>query len=148
MDSRLVFHIEKTPTAKKEHKCCECKGTIKPGEKYSYFFGVWDEYGSGKYAIADKTCLECEKDWGEVLDAFHNNGEEDAIHIFGMLKEAIQDAFDAGFLEESDRLVKEWLDIEAEESEVDAESLSSEERDNRERQEAVAQMRVNSTPLL
>ena len=40
--------------AKKEHKCCECGYTIKPGEQYEYVFGLWnvkpDTY---------KTCERC-----------------------------------------------------------------------------------------
>lgn len=28
--------------ARKEHKCCECAGLIKPGETYTYSHGVWD----------------------------------------------------------------------------------------------------------
>ena len=29
-------------TARKAHKCCECKQEIKPGEKYRYSSGIWD----------------------------------------------------------------------------------------------------------
>jgi hypothetical protein len=44
-----------SPTARKEHKCCECHGVIPIGEKYHLYSGIWD--GS---AAAYKTCAECE----------------------------------------------------------------------------------------
>ena len=42
------------PTARKEHVCCECGGTIKVGESYQLFSGVWDGHGA-----SFKTCAEC-----------------------------------------------------------------------------------------
>jgi hypothetical protein len=45
---------ERWPTARQEHVCCECGGTIKPGEKYQLFSGVWE--GTG---MSFKTCAEC-----------------------------------------------------------------------------------------
>ena len=44
-----------TPTARKEHRCCECRGPIKPGEKYENAAGKWD----GEFQTF-KTCLTCE----------------------------------------------------------------------------------------
>lgn len=41
--------------ARKSHKCCECHGTIQPGEKYHYHHGVWD--GD---AMSFKVCMDCE----------------------------------------------------------------------------------------
>lgn len=43
-------------TARKDHKCCECHGTITKGEKYYKHHGVWD--GSG---FTYKVCPECEQ---------------------------------------------------------------------------------------
>ncbi len=150
-ESRLIFRRDEEPTARKEHKCCECGKTIKTGEKYSYFVGLWGDdyyYGCGDQFNTFKTCLECEKDWGEILTVFHENREEEACRVFGLLKEAIQDAFDAGFLKGGDRLVREWLGIKPEEPEVDIENLSPEEREEYEKREAVVQMRMCSRPLL
>lgn len=31
-----------TPRARKRHECCECRGSILPGEQYERVFGVWD----------------------------------------------------------------------------------------------------------
>ena len=41
--------------ARKAHLCCECHGTIQPGETYHYHHGVWDGEGS-----AYKVCMDCE----------------------------------------------------------------------------------------
>jgi len=148
VEQRRLFSREEEPTAKKEHECCECERKIKIGEKYSYFVGGWYEGYYGNFFHAYKTCLECEKDWDEILEVFSKNGEYEACCVFGLLSEAIQDAFDEGFLEEDDRLVKEWLGIEPEVPEADVENLSPEERDDHERREAAAQMMVHSAPLL
>jgi len=146
---RSLVYRDKERTAKKEHECCECRASIKVGEKYLYSFGVWKDYhDSYPYARSYKTCLGCKKDWSEILEVFHENGEDDANIVFGSLSEAIQDAFDAGFLEEEDRLAKKWLNIEPLKPEIDVESLSPEERDNYEREKAVSQMRDCSSPLL
>lgn len=45
---------EKERTARRDHKCCECHGTIAVGSKYVYTSGVWD--GQGRDC---KTCLRC-----------------------------------------------------------------------------------------
>jgi hypothetical protein len=42
-------------TARKAHKCCECHGTIQPGELYHYHHGVWDGRASDY-----KVCVDCE----------------------------------------------------------------------------------------
>ena len=40
--------------ASKNHTCCECRNTIKCGERYQYIKGLWD----GTWA-AYKTCEPC-----------------------------------------------------------------------------------------
>lgn len=42
-------------TARKRHKCCECRGTILPGEKYHYHSGIW----AGEPA-SFKVCPDCD----------------------------------------------------------------------------------------
>ena len=44
-----------TYKAKKEHKCCECRGKICVGEKYHSIFGIWE---GEPYQF--KTCSDCE----------------------------------------------------------------------------------------
>jgi hypothetical protein len=142
-DQDLIFSREENPTARKEHKCCECGRIIKIGEKYLHFVGLWEEDYPGNIFLAFKTCLECKKDWDEVLEVFHRNGEKDAYRVFESLSEVIQDAFNEGFLTLSDLLVKEWLDT-SELSPDERERHGSEKAESR---EAVAQMRIHSRPL-
>ena len=42
--------------ARRAHRCCECRGTIEPGEIYHYHKGIWDD-GPASY----KVCYDCEK---------------------------------------------------------------------------------------
>lgn len=49
-----AVYSESNPVARKEHKCCECCGTIKPGEKYQVIKGIWDGQ-----CQTYKTCPEC-----------------------------------------------------------------------------------------
>lgn len=44
-----------TPTARKNHTCCECRGLIHSGEQYHRHHGIWD----GE-AETFKVCLECD----------------------------------------------------------------------------------------
>ena len=50
--------------ARKAHKCCECHGTIQPGEKYHFHHGVWDGEASDFKVCADCEALraECDRD--------------------------------------------------------------------------------------
>lgn len=50
----IVYDCDKRK-ARKEHKCCECRGVIQVGETYNYHHGIWSD-GPEQY----KTCLECE----------------------------------------------------------------------------------------
>jgi hypothetical protein len=58
-----VFAISERK-ARKEHKCCECFYKIQPGEKYTYFFGVWGGQ-PGDY----KVCSACQ--WLRKLIDLH-----------------------------------------------------------------------------
>lgn len=51
-----VVWRESKPKARKPHCCCECNGTIQPGERYSFFEGLWD----GRFSNY-RTCLDCEE---------------------------------------------------------------------------------------
>lgn len=62
--------------AKKQHKCCECLETIKPGERYEKIFNVFD----GSMTV-HKTCEFCAKEY-EAFRARHPDlawmkGEQD-----------------------------------------------------------------------
>lgn len=44
------------PKARKEHRCCECRGVIQVGEIYNKHHGIW-----GGEAADYKVCNECEE---------------------------------------------------------------------------------------
>ena len=43
-------------TARKEHRCYECRRTIQPGERYESVFAVWE--GKGQVAPTCQHCLD------------------------------------------------------------------------------------------
>ncbi len=45
---------ETRPRARQAHRCCECRGTIEPGEHYQRFSGIWDHRPQ-----RFKTCDDC-----------------------------------------------------------------------------------------
>lgn len=47
------FYCASTPTARKTHRCYECNGEIRPGERYERVAGKWD----GRF----DTFLTCER---------------------------------------------------------------------------------------
>jgi hypothetical protein len=52
---RPTVYSQTKPVARVQHKCSECRGHIKPGEKYTKIWGVWD----GDQATY-KRCPDCE----------------------------------------------------------------------------------------
>lgn len=48
------FINDSHPKAKKDHNCCECRGTIKSGETYHNYTGLWD----GEFSTY-KRCEDC-----------------------------------------------------------------------------------------
>lgn len=94
------------PKARKEHRCCECRGFIRVGENYVKHHGIWD--GS---PAAYKVCEDCESLRAEVdKDIFHR---EDAT-AFGELYETV---FESRELNWINRFMatkrKRWADIPA-----------------------------------
>jgi hypothetical protein len=71
------FYAESFPLARKEHRCCECRRTIKPGERYQRCAGKSD----GSF-WAERSCAEC----CEVRKAFVCG-----TWIFGQLWECIEE---------------------------------------------------------
>lgn len=59
--------IETNPKARKEHRCCECRGVIQIGERYEYCTGIWDEPDTFK------TCHDCVELRDEIAKKFNNN---------------------------------------------------------------------------
>ena len=52
-DSPSVYRVKTVTAARKQHKCSECFGVIRVGEKYENVFGVWDNPDTFK------TCARC-----------------------------------------------------------------------------------------
>lgn len=48
------YYDERWHKARKDHRCCECRRPIHPGEQYQYIIGVWD----GEFSTF-KTCEQC-----------------------------------------------------------------------------------------
>ncbi len=87
-------------TARKQHKCCECRWVIEPGDKYEYTSGVWDGEG-----MSFKTCLSC-VEWKDALMAHRREeihaenkrfgyslGGHACYPVFGGLVEEIENDF-------------------------------------------------------
>ena len=74
------------PTARKEHKCYECRGAIRPGEKYRKHHGIWDGQ-PGDY----KVCDQCE-DLRTLVDAGVAHSEDKTA--FGQLYETVFESRD------------------------------------------------------
>lgn len=74
---------DKVRTARREHKCCECRRIIKIREKYHLFKGCWE----GKWAEF-KTCLECDDLRHELREFYY----DDEGPPFGELDECAKEA--------------------------------------------------------
>jgi len=72
-------YSSKVVTARKEHTCCECGETIKPGDKYENASGLWE--GSWDHYKTCEICLRIRSD--VCCDGW----------LFGQLREAVWDAF-------------------------------------------------------
>jgi hypothetical protein len=77
-----TVYIYDTPIARKEHKCCECRGIINKGEKYNKHHGIWDGEGS-----TFKVCSDCEE-----LRAQMNHGlpSDECVYFGGVVEHAFE----------------------------------------------------------
>jgi len=55
-------------TARKEHECCECASTIKSGDRYRVYSGIWDGEAS-----TFKQCLRCAELFDELTQEYYPN---------------------------------------------------------------------------
>lgn len=74
---------EITRRARKPHTCCECKQTIRVGETYQYFHGVFDGCPYSEHMCS--TCREVGRAWFKYARAHRIEDETP----FGMLAECI-----------------------------------------------------------
>lgn len=77
-------------TARKTHRCCECKREIQPGEKYHFHHGVWNGRGASYkhceqcFNLADTITREMSGHWdSDEGIAFGGLGEVAREHGFG-----------------------------------------------------------------
>lgn len=84
------------PKARKEHKCCECRGVIPIGEVYNKHHGIW-----GGSAGTYKVCVDCDLLRADIDKNTRNTEDQTA---FRYLSESV---FEGGEHE----LIKRFLDI-------------------------------------
>jgi hypothetical protein len=78
------------PTARKEHRCYECHGTIHIGEKYCKHHGIWDHEPA-----EFKVCNECEE-LRKRADAEVAHRED--MTAFGQLYETVFESRDLALI--------------------------------------------------
>lgn len=61
---------EKWRKARKEHWCCACEETIRPGDRYHYSSGVFDNSG-----FSYKHCARCWTIYKALVGYFHDLGD-------------------------------------------------------------------------
>ena len=66
-DEGSDLYVESTRTSRKVHKCCECGGEIRPGQKYQHVAGKWY---MAQGIITYKTCALC----AEIRGKFSSSG--------------------------------------------------------------------------
>lgn len=83
--------------ARKEHKCCECRETIKVGDTYHFTSGIWEGRGD-----SFKTCAKCEA-LRHYIFGVDDNARYDGIAFEGGCREWCQNA-DENFAELRERV--------------------------------------------
>lgn len=76
------FVHQSRPRARKTHKCCECRGEIRPGEAYESVRGRW----AGEFAVY-KTCDSCAQIRQRVRSLMPSETLEDGYPYYGGLFE-------------------------------------------------------------
>lgn len=79
------IYEESFPQARKVYRCCECRGTILPGQKHHKAHGLWD----GEW-LTYRTCMACH----QIRLDYCNCG-----WAFGQLHEHIYERYDFNYLE-------------------------------------------------
>lgn len=119
VDDYCVELSRATPTARKFHKCHECRKPIQPGERYERISEIYD----GKFS-EHKTCLGCVSIrneffkygyfFGNIIEAF----EEHVAECRGIISEsAISRLNDRGRKTVCDMIDEYWKEIEEDEME-------------------------------
>ena len=87
------FKRETKRTARTDHQCCECRGSINPGDVYNIASGTWD----GRF-YEYKTCADCEsaRDWLLGTDWPNDIDGEGNSYYFTMLRDHLMDQASEG----------------------------------------------------
>ena len=102
-NQKVHLHREKMRKTRKEYKCCECRGKIEISEPYWYIDGKWDHsFGYQRF------CLGCYIDWDLIVDIYDKNGEFACV-IYGMLADAVEEAFLFNWIQEDNSFIRKWL---------------------------------------
>lgn len=92
------FCEESRPKAAKEHRCCECRGTIYTGEIYHLLKGVWN----GEFQTY-KTCTDCR----DLIDGV----TESPDHPVGVMDLAIGEFFHYVFESKNKDIISVFMSI-------------------------------------
>jgi hypothetical protein len=84
MSECYQVYLHKERVARKQHKCCECHGTIQVCEIYHYHHGIFDYE-----PFAYKRCCDCE----EIAEEINKDVEHDEDRVcYGQLYEHVAEA--------------------------------------------------------
>lgn len=70
-----------TRKARKDHRCCECRGLITKGETYEYHSGVWDGRPDSFKICSDCNVLRFQENMRISREGW---GREDEIYLGGL----------------------------------------------------------------
>ena len=105
-DESCKMLSEKIVTARKPHKCAECRKMILPGEKYELYVGI-----DCNKVFSEHTCLVC----AELKNTFCCSGYEFG-NIRGMIRDALREHEDVdigcldGLSHEAGLIMAGWID--------------------------------------
>ncbi len=107
-DGSPEFYFATTRKARKDHKCCECRGLIAKGQEYEAFTSKYDGRVSTEktcYACADirsvYSCGELSPAFGEMWNAFHETGAFEGMRMAG-------ECWDSLTAPAKDKLLAKW----------------------------------------
>jgi len=84
-DSMATVAAIKIVKARKEYKCGECHGAIKPGEMYEHFRGLfdgrWESFRTCSTCMEIRSCLMCNWYYGGVWDEIDSWFQDDLEDI-------------------------------------------------------------------
>lgn len=77
-------HLERK--ARKYHRCCECGGVIKPGERYHVHSGIWSGAPGSYKNCADCEVIRCELDECVAFGQLSYEGNAKTMAMFNAVR--------------------------------------------------------------